>query len=396
MPTKLAAPPTPKDPLVLVRKYSSLTLFDLIEARDQYHLHLTRKKGVIATAVGKYFIRNRDSRPGEPPKRDQRGPKRPDNSGIRNYSWPCVLVFVEKWVDHNKLPHGYTYADMIPPTIYMPDGRVVPVCVVEAPMTGNPLDPQRVPAFPRQYLSGGFPVIALVQGEEHLGTVGCLVTDGHATYALTSRHVAGEPGTPIYSLMAEKRREVGVAAGPSIRRRPFKEVYRGWPGENLMANLDVGLIKLHDRDQWLPRVFGIGPLGPIVDLGVDGIGLHLVGQPVRAYGSVSGPQLGQVQGLFYRYDSIAGTEYCADFLIGPRGEGTLESRRGDSGTLWAIDLPPAHPGGEVPNPRPFAIQWGGQVFEDAEGKVRRSFALATNLSVTCRELEIDRSILQSD
>ena len=37
--------------------YHSLSLLDLIQARDVYHLHLTKRKGAIATAIGCYLIR---------------------------------------------------------------------------------------------------------------------------------------------------------------------------------------------------------------------------------------------------------------------------------------------------------------------------------------------------
>src|SRR4029077_15575891 len=45
--------------------YAALSLRDLLDARDQYHVHLMRHPNVMATAIGYYRIRKGDSRPGE-------------------------------------------------------------------------------------------------------------------------------------------------------------------------------------------------------------------------------------------------------------------------------------------------------------------------------------------
>ena len=60
--------------------------------------------------------------------------------------------------------------------------------------------------FPTNLIGGGFPLIVRRPGTEHVASVGCLVTDGHRTYALTNRHVAGDPGTPIHSLHRQQPR----------------------------------------------------------------------------------------------------------------------------------------------------------------------------------------------
>ena len=43
-------------------------------------------------------------------------------------SWPCILVFVGKWVTERP---GTT--TVIPKTLYMPDGRAISVCTVLEP-----------------------------------------------------------------------------------------------------------------------------------------------------------------------------------------------------------------------------------------------------------------------
>jgi len=43
--------------------YSHLSLRDLLDARDQYHIHFDAPSNVIATAIGRYRIRSKDSWP---------------------------------------------------------------------------------------------------------------------------------------------------------------------------------------------------------------------------------------------------------------------------------------------------------------------------------------------
>jgi hypothetical protein len=79
--------------------FAHLSLKDLITARDLYHVYLMRHPNVIATAVGRYRIRKADSWPNDKKKHHGTGVRRLDNSEVRPYSWPCILVFVEAWQD---------------------------------------------------------------------------------------------------------------------------------------------------------------------------------------------------------------------------------------------------------------------------------------------------------
>ena len=72
----------------------------------------------------------------------------------------------------------------------------------------------------------------------------------------------------------------------------------------------------------------------------------------------------------------------ADFLIGPAVDESLDTRPGDSGTVWVVDSP------DVPERlMPIAIQWGGTVFDQGEEEV--PYVLATNLSNVCRDLQVE-------
>ena len=105
-----AAPPRRRHPAEPIefpakRNFSSLSVRDLIDARDQYHLHLAHLENVVATAIGRYRIRTNDwyatHPPNEKPPADYKKPNDERtlfNSVVRPWSWPCVLVFVNKWI----------------------------------------------------------------------------------------------------------------------------------------------------------------------------------------------------------------------------------------------------------------------------------------------------------
>jgi hypothetical protein len=377
------------DPLSPFLDYHSLSLVDLLEARNLYHLHLTAKQGVIGTAVGRYFIRNGDSEPGARVVVKGTGPKTFSSAGIRSYSWPCIVVFVEEWIDrlhfrHDKIdPNNY-----IPDRLQMPDGRTVPVCVVEAPHEQYRCEDNVSPTMPNSFIGGGYPVLCEVQGQEHFASVGCLVTDGHLVYAVTNRHVAGQPGETIYALLEGKRVPIGVSSRKQLGRLAFESVYEGWAAKNVFINMDIGLIEVTDISNWVPQIYGIGVLGPLADLSTQNISLDLVNADVSAYGAASHEMSGRIYALFYRYGATAGFEYVSDILIGPRPDQAFATHHGDSGTLWVLDPLKGATKGPASTYRPLAVQWGGQVFTDEKGDQRKSFALGTLLSTVCHRLEV--------
>jgi hypothetical protein len=71
--------------------FAHLSLKNLMDARELFHVHLMRHPNVVATALGRYRIRKDDSWPNDKKKRKGTGVRRLDNSEIRPYSWPCIL-----------------------------------------------------------------------------------------------------------------------------------------------------------------------------------------------------------------------------------------------------------------------------------------------------------------
>src|SRR4051812_36325697 len=109
-------------------KFSSLSLKDLLEARDQFHAHLVHKANVVGTAIGRYLIRKDEPIPQcRSTLSSVSAPKSVrtlENSEVRDYSWPCVLVFVSQWEDDTRFGSGdanLTPSDFIPKTIYLED-----------------------------------------------------------------------------------------------------------------------------------------------------------------------------------------------------------------------------------------------------------------------------------
>lgn len=391
-------------PLSPEKDFATLSLVDLLEAREMFHVHLMYKKNVVGTAVGRYLIRRTDPLPTHEELRTgvrsarlaSRGPKRLEDCEVRPYSWPCVLVFVKHWLEEDQFDgRQYDRSDFVPPAIYLPDGRKVPLCVVEArPQETVEVTPAQM-AFPSKFLGGGYPVITRVQKELHIASVGCMVTDGHKAYALTNRHVAGESGETIDALVDGKQVPIGKSSTKQLTRLPFQDVYPGWPGREVFLNMDIGLVEVFDKTRWTAQVYGLGELGELVDLSGRNLSLRLIGSPVRAYGCASRQMIGQIHALFYRYRSVGGFEYVSDFLIGPRANTSFSTRPGDSGTLWVLEEAPpdgAEPEARAREPkkpalRPIAVQWGGQVF--GAGEQSQPYALATCLSTVCEKLNID-------
>ncbi|HEY2225771.1 hypothetical protein [Actinomycetospora sp.] len=395
--------------------FEGLSLADVLDARDAYHVHLVRQRHVVATAVGRYLVRSDDTdrtddggplgltgrlalRPGERPARTL------ENSGVRPWSWPCVLVFVDEWMDAEEIRDAPD--QMVPRRLYLPDGRMIPTCVVYTP--GVPTEHDELPAvlsFPSALAGGGYACLTEVQGEQRVGSIGCVVTDGVRTYALTNRHVAGRAGQAITTMVGGAEIPLGSAAGRSVDRVPFERAYPGLAARRTEIAVDAGLIEIDDVNQWTTQIFGIGQLGSMVDLGPETLSLGLLGQPVRAFGGASGLMRGEVTALYYRYHTRNGIEYLADAIVGPRaGQLVTPTRPGDSGTLWVLDDDLGHQsdvprenavagrnriGAQVPTVRPLALQWGGHRFAGATGTRTTPYALVSFLSTACRALDVE-------
>jgi len=373
--------------------FSSLSLKDLVEARDAYHVHLANLQHVVGTAVGKYLIRQIDPDAHDPDSphevRDDR--RTLSNTVIKKWSWPCVLVFVDEWATPAQLarsPENY-----IPPRLYLPDGRVAPTCVVYAALDQQVAAPLDRLQFAEGLIGGGYPVLTTVQGDDRIGSIGCLATDGHSVYAVTNRHVAGPAGQEAFTLADGRRIRIGRASSLTVGKVGFSTAYPGWPGLRTQLNVDAGLIHVDDISDWTAQIYGIGEMGELVDANVDTMSLDLIEAPVQAFGGASGEMRGTITALFYRYRSVGGFDYVADFLIGPRNkDASVATRPGDSGTIWFWDQrDTAQPAAanSRPKPRAIGLQWGGAVLEGRGGQDRSQFALATSLSTVCRLLDLE-------
>lgn len=402
-------------PFPPVVNFHALAVRDLLEAREAYHVHLSQIDNVVATAIGRYRIRVADiqrdvdwairgSYTGKKEPWKQSPERTLDNSVVIADSWPCLLVFVERWQEDEVLEGDPER--VVPKRLHLPDGRMIPVCIVKAPRDQEAPAPLRDLRPGGDLLGGGQPVFSRVQGGENIGSLGCLVTDGSRTFALTNRHVAGEPGGEILAMVRGQAIVVGHSSKAQIGKLPFEDVYPGWPGRRSISHLDAALVEIEDRSAWTAQVYGVGEIGEPVDLTTDTLSLDLVGTRVRGFGGASGAIEGEIQALFYRCRSIGGVDYIADLLIGPRGpQSPVKTRPGDSGTLWFYD-PPVEPPDEAPRKgeptadaegtgqrarrlRPLALEWGGHRFLGADGEASHQYALATLLSTILRRLDVE-------
>ena len=377
--------------------FSQLSLSDLVEARDLFHVHLINKKNVIATALGRYLIRHSDfDEHGMFRSSGDKSPRTLQNSMVADISWPCILVFVSHWESEADLI-GSDSSDIVPKTIYMPDGRTIPVCVVlsgesEQPDEQLELDKLR---FPDNLMGGGFPVYVKSQGETHIASIGCVVSDGHTYYALTNKHVSGDEGELIYTLLGKAETLVGKSSGRSLSKIKFTELYPGWKGEHLLVCCDAGLIRIEDVKQWKTDILGVPAMGGIFDLNTYNLSLALIAEhrmlngamteslngKVTGYGAASGLMKGEIAALFYRYKSAGGLEYVSDFLIAGRNGQPLNNHHGNSGTVFLLEV-----NNEL---RPIALHWGQHEFFSGTAKMAYNYSLSTSLSNICRELDVE-------
>ncbi len=378
--------------------YNHLSVKDLVEARDLFHIHLINKKNVVATAIGRYRIRKTDPWPNQQGYSDSLKPssKKPArtllNSEVRDYSWPCLLVFVSEWTKPEELTKE-GLDDLVPRSVYLPDGRIVPICVIESAkseLTSDVVNDLNI-VFPSNYVGGGFPLLVSSQGVERIASIGCVVTDGNKYYAITNRHVLGRPGTPVYTRLKGATKRIGVSSDLQLGKTSFQASYQDWAGKNIMVNNDVGLVEIEDINLWKTDVLSIGQIGPMANLNTSNITLALISavKPgtketlprLKAFGAVSGEIHGEVAGLFYRYKSVGGIEYVSDFLIGGVNGSPLNIHHGDSGTLWLLENNEMN--------MPIAIQWGQHDLIDAGANRSFPYALASNLTNTCVCLDVD-------
>lgn len=376
---------------LLARDFHSLGVRDLLDARDQFHVHLAHKPNVFSTAIGRYLVRNSDpdaQHAVHPAKHDRSAKSAPRtlvNSGVKDWSWPCILVFVKKWQTLDQLRSNPE--EVIPPFVYMPDGRIVPVCVVLTETGRLPprvADPARLSS---DMLGPGSPIYVDAQGMRRMGTIACMVSDGSDFYLLTNTHLAGETGRPVRALLKGIPEVIGTTEGTrNLTEQTFSDIYPSLPGRDSVVNIDAAIVRLNDVHVWdanaLPE-----PFGDVADFSADTASLAWIGQPVVGHGAASGEMQGEIKALFYRYKSVGGRDYVADFLIGARSGGAapLMTRPGDSGSLWCLD------GVFEPKVRsPLALEWGGERITNGEAAGQfLQLSLATSMAVVLRELNLD-------
>jgi len=372
--------------------FHSLSVRDLLDARDQFHVHLAHKPNVFSTAVGRYFIRDSDAKKGDAAQRHhlkreaKAKPRTLQNSSVKDdFSWPCVLVFVNQWLTLDDLR---TQPDLvIPPFVYMPDGRMIPICVVlveSANLPPRTVDPSRLS---QGALGIGSPIYVDAQGMRRMGTVACMVSDGSDFYLLTNTHLAGQLGRPVRALLKGIPEVIGTTHGTrNLTERTFSEIYPSLPGRDSVVNLDAAIVRVNDANNWNAKELSRA-LGQVADFSADTASLSWIGRPVVARGAASGEMRGEIRALFYRYKSIGGRDYIADFVIGSRAgdRDPLITQPGDSGSLWCLD------GIFAPNTlSPMAMEWGGQWVDSGAGSGQfLQLSLATSMAVVLRELSLD-------
>jgi hypothetical protein len=116
-------------------------------------VHLLSQRHVVATAVGATSCASRRCRRDPSPLEERlelapgrRDPRTLENSLVAEWSWPCVIVFVDHWMDADEIAADPD--EMVPRRLYLPDGKIIPTCVVFAPPAAEPVDADQHLSFP--------------------------------------------------------------------------------------------------------------------------------------------------------------------------------------------------------------------------------------------------------
>lgn len=357
-------------------------LKNLLRVRDAFHAHLCRKPNVIGTAVGRYLIRNTDPWPhatSPSTRRASRTPRTLANSAVRQYSSPCVLVFVNRWEAELSSP-----SDAIDRFLVLPDGRSIPTCVVLASFESQ------APVAPFSYatgpIGGGYPLIAEYQGEQRLASLGCLVKDETAIYALTSLRAVGPNGQRVSTMIEGRPQAVGTSSVRHAGLIAFSDIYPGLSEARADVNVDAGLVLLDDINTATAQILSIGVPGPIAPGAAGVSGMELIGARVMAFGSASGGMSGKIDALFYRYRAEDGSDTICDFLIGPTNvpgdsvSAVPSATPGNVGAVWLIRSPDGNG-----MPRPIACTLAGQHMDSGVG----NFVLAGSLGTVTKLLGVN-------
>lgn len=395
---------------------NSLSVRDLLDARDHYHVHLANLPTVQGTAIGRYRIRREDPDFKEPvPEHDgnELGPRTLRNSDFRDWSWPCVLVFVNKWLDKETLAKRPEMA--VPPLLYLPDGRQVRTCPILVEQRERNLPAAETAVYAASKFGPNFQVYVEDQGATRMGVASAIVEDGACAYVLVSRHLTSgaDSGKGVFALPRNKRETIGYVTARSVNSVPLENIYPGFGGRNAELTLDVSLVKLANVGACTTQYLGVGTMGRPIDLSADTMSLNLIGCPVFTELPGNVRVEGKVQALFYRHTSVGGVDALAEILIGPRDSaGSIETRPGDSGAVWFWDDVADHSVSDKASKkdiarsegdsskardasnasrayRAFCVQWGGGGFSSASASGTTEFALGTSLSSVCKALSVD-------
>lgn len=394
---------------------NSLSVRDLLEARDQYHVHLANLPTVIGTAVGRYRIRredknfkdkNQESRSGE------LGPRTLLNSDFRDWSWPCVLVFVNRWLSLEEL--GKHPERTVPPVLYLSDGRQVRTCPILVERRDTNLAAAEAARYGATKFGPNFQMFVDDQGTRRLGIASAVVEDGACAYILANRHLTAgaDLGTEVYAYPRNKRSRIGHVTNRCVNSTALSAIYPGFGSHSSQLTLDACLVKLDNVTTTTSQYLGIGTVGEPVDLNADTMSLNLIGCPVftELPGGIRAE--GKIHGLFYRHSSIGGVDSLAEILIGPREpDKSVETRPGDSGAVWfwdedadsaKVDQNTSTDADEklvaskdksaatvARAYRPLCVQWGGHGFLSQGAKDSTEFVLGTGFSSICKALAVE-------
>ena len=132
-----------------------------------------------------------------------------------------------------------------------------------------------------------------------MATVGCLVGDGHRVYGFTNRHVTGDAGEVVWSLIENQVERIGTSSSKQLTRLPVSELYPNLSAHETFVDLRHRPDRNRRSSRWTTDVGKIHQVGQMVDYSGANFSLSLIGCRVCGIGAAGGLIRGEIHGLFY-------------------------------------------------------------------------------------------------
>src|SRR5262249_17978661 len=154
-------------------------------------------------------------------------------------------------------------ANAIPRSLYLPDGRIIPTCVIQAKPDERLPGPSLGPFNTSLLLGVGYSCFRNHQVIHSFGPFACLPYQSASSYPLTDRCVGRGAGEGVRGVVRSSCQPLGASGGVPCVRPLMSSVFPRYPAADVYLPLESGLLRIGDINDWSAQVFGIGEIGEL-------------------------------------------------------------------------------------------------------------------------------------